>query len=100
MKSIIRKSANVNVSPAPGFAPREYSLMHPALHVPAVATSTNYYRSHAGRAIGMELVFADGYVASLTYGEIGQLQDALRPKRESTVPDGYSFADANKELFS
>jgi hypothetical protein len=96
---IRKKSATVNVSPAPGFTPREISLMHPTLHVPAVATSTNYYR-HAGRAIGLVLVFADGHTASLSYREIGELEDALQPKRESSVPAGYTWQDANAELFS
>jgi hypothetical protein len=97
---IRKKSATCNpISPAPGFTPREISLMHPTLHVPAVATSTSYYRSHAGRAIGLVLVFVDGYTASLTYAEIGQLSDALTP-RVSTVPAGYTFMDANAELFS
>jgi hypothetical protein len=74
--------------------------MHPLLNVPAVATSTNYYRSPAGRAIGLVLVFADGHVTSLTYGELGRLSDALKPKRESSVPAGYTWQDANAELFS
>jgi hypothetical protein len=99
---IRKKSATCNhtaISPAPGFTPREVRLMHPTLNVPAVATSTSYYRSHAGRAIGLVLVFADGHTASLTYAEIGQLSDALTP-RVSTVPAGYTFMDANAELFS
>jgi hypothetical protein len=94
-----KKSATVN-SIALGFTPREVRLMHPALNVPAVATSTNYYRNHAGRAIGLVLHFVDGYTASLTYGEISQLSDALKPKRESSVPASYTWKDANAELFS
>jgi hypothetical protein len=74
--------------------------MHPLLNVPAVATSTNYYRSHAGRAIGLVLHFADGHVAALTYREISQLSDALKPARETSVPAGYTWQDANRELFS
>jgi hypothetical protein len=85
---------------AAGFTAKTYRLMHPTLHVPAVATSTNYYRSPAGKAIGMVLQFADGHTASLTYGEIGQLQEALKPAHVSTVPAGYTWQDANMELFS
>lgn len=99
MSSIKNSPSPVNVSP--GFTPIEYRLLHPELNVPAQATSIGYYRAKgSGRAIGLVLCFADGLVASLTYGEIGQLQDALRPQCQSSVPAGYSYADANLELFA
>lgn len=96
-----RKSNHVNQQlVSPGFTPVAYRLMHPELNVPAEATSVGYYRGkHGGRAIGLILQFADG-VRSLKYSEIGQLQDALRPQRQSTVPAGYDWRQANEELFA
>jgi hypothetical protein len=60
----------------------------------------NYFRNGRGRAIGYVVQFADGHLASLSYGEIEQLQNELRPEPQSTVPATYNFADANAELFS
>ena len=49
-------------------------LTHPIHNCPAVADVTGYHREN-GRNIGLKLQFPDGHTASLTYTEIGELQD-------------------------
>jgi hypothetical protein len=63
----------------------EIALAHPLLHVPAQAVTVNYFRNGRGRAIGYVVQFADGHLASLTYGEIGQLREALREDTDANA---------------
>lgn len=52
-------------------------LLHPVEGCPASARQVGYYMSN-GRTIGLKLEFPGGHVASLTFGEIRDLQQDLR----------------------
>lgn len=55
--------------------PKALHLNHPILNVPAMARILGYY-SQKGANVGLELQFADGHTANLTYQEIRKLQGA------------------------
>jgi len=55
---------------------KKYTLCHPLNGVVSVATQTGYWRSK-GRVIGLILQFSCGHVASLSFGEIRELQEKM-----------------------